>query len=261
MGPATSSPSSATLAGRFYDALASDYDAMTGFDRRFERERPFFQQFVQRYAVQRAVDAGAGTGFHSLLLAQLGVDMIAVDISAEMLARAGAHARMMGLHITTLQSSLIDVAARVGPACNAVVCMGNTLAHFTEKGSREAVLGQFHRVLAPGGVLLVQGLNFDRIMMLESHIQNVKEEGGVRYVREYVRTGALVDLRVTRTALSGQAPTQVTTSVTLAPFYAADLARDLLHAGFAGVHLYGSIDMEPFSTDVSRDIVAICTRT
>jgi SAM-dependent methyltransferase len=262
MDPETSAPlSSAALAGRFYDALAADYDAMTGFERRFEQEKPFFQSLVERYTIRRAVDAGAGTGFHALLLAQLGVRVTAVDVSADMLDRVRSHAGSMHLPLTTLHASLHDFAPRVKVAQDAVVCMGNTLAHFTEPGSRAAVLTQFHRVLAPGGVALIQTLNFDKIMRQEIHLQNVKEAGGVRFVREYVRAGDFIDLRITRTALSAETAQQTTTRVRLAPVYAADLSLALANAGFGDVRLHGSIALEAFDADTSRDIVAVCRRT
>ncbi len=262
MDPQTDSPTaSSASASRFYDALAPDYDAMTGFERRFDQERPFFQKFVEQYAIRRALDAGAGTGFHSMLLAQLGVQVIAVDVSPDMLEHTRAHASTMSLPVTTLHASLLDIAARVTVSQDAVVCMGNTLAHFTEPGARDAVLGQFHRVLAPGGVLLVQTLNFDRIMAQETHLQNVKEAGGVRFVREYVRAGDLVDLRITRTAPSEPAAQQTTTSVRLAPVFAADLAFALSAIGFADIQLHGSIALDPFAAETSRDLVAVCRRT
>lgn len=262
MDPETDSPasSSASVSG-FYDALAPDYDAMTGFERRFDQERPFFQKFVEQYAIRRALDAGAGTGFHSLVLAQLGVQVIAVDVSPDMLELARAHASAMRLPLTTLHASLLDVAARVTASQDAVVCMGNTLAHFTEPGARDAVLRQFCRVLAPGGVLLVQTLNFDRIMTQETHLQNVKEAGGVRFVREYVRAGELVDLRITRIVPSDPAVRQTTSSVRLAPVFAADLALALSAAGFSDVQLHGSIALDPFVAETSRDLVAVCRRT
>jgi len=58
---------------KFYDLLAPDYDGMTGFADRFARETPAFQTLVRRYGIRQALDAGCGTGFHSILLSQLGV--------------------------------------------------------------------------------------------------------------------------------------------------------------------------------------------
>jgi sarcosine/dimethylglycine N-methyltransferase len=207
------------------------------------------------------VDAGAGTGFHSLLLALLGVRVTAVDLSADMLAIARAHADSMGLEVATAQGSLLDLEKLVARGVTAVVCMGNTLAHFTGPGSREKALSQFHAVLAPGGVLLAQALNFDAIMKRETHSQSVKEAGGLRFVREYVPAGDGVEFRITRTALSGDGPRETVSKMLLAPVYADKLVLALSSAGFEDIRLYGSIALDEFSAESSRDLVVICRRT
>jgi SAM-dependent methyltransferase len=55
----------------------------------------------------RVLDVGAGTGFLSLTLAELGHQVTALDLSAEMLARLTAKAASKGL----------EVATRLGDAC------------------------------------------------------------------------------------------------------------------------------------------------
>jgi ubiquinone/menaquinone biosynthesis C-methylase UbiE len=50
----------------FYDELAANYDEMTGFDQRFPHECPFFRILIERSHVTSALDAGCGTGFHSI---------------------------------------------------------------------------------------------------------------------------------------------------------------------------------------------------
>ena len=101
MAPMTEAPhhNSAESVSHFYDALAEDYDAMTDLSERFHRERPAFQLLVDRYGIRSAADAGTGTGFHALLLAELGVDITAVDISARMADRLRAHARDRALPV------------------------------------------------------------------------------------------------------------------------------------------------------------------
>jgi len=47
----------------FYDELSADYDAMTGFDKRFAAERPFFRLIVERHNIKSAIDAGRGPAF------------------------------------------------------------------------------------------------------------------------------------------------------------------------------------------------------
>lgn len=54
------------------------------------------------------LDAGAGTGFVSLILAGLGYQVTAVDLSAQMLAVLKSKADRMGLDIRTLQADVAD---------------------------------------------------------------------------------------------------------------------------------------------------------
>ena len=69
----------------FYDTLSDDYDSMTMFEQRLIKEESLFRTLVEKYKIKAALDAGSGTGVHSLLLAQTGVKVTAVDISRKML--------------------------------------------------------------------------------------------------------------------------------------------------------------------------------
>jgi len=91
------------LPEKFYDELAVDYDGMTGFEQRFPHERPFFRMLIDRYKLENALDAGCGTGFHSILLAQLGLQVTATDISEELLMQTRKHAKEYGVHIKNNQ--------------------------------------------------------------------------------------------------------------------------------------------------------------
>ncbi|MBI4418785.1 MAG: class I SAM-dependent methyltransferase, partial [Ignavibacteriales bacterium] len=88
----------------FYDALAPEYDVMTDFPRRFAHERPFFHMLVEKFNLRTALDAGTGTGFHALLLAQLGLSVTAIDISLAMLKGVSQHAKAMKLKIETVET-------------------------------------------------------------------------------------------------------------------------------------------------------------
>jgi ubiquinone/menaquinone biosynthesis C-methylase UbiE len=70
---------------QFYDSFADEYDEMTGLESRFSKEEPIFQSLLKKYHIEKALDAGCGTGFHSILLAQLGLQVTATDISEHML--------------------------------------------------------------------------------------------------------------------------------------------------------------------------------
>src|SRR5512135_913220 len=89
----------------FYDALATDYDSMTGFQKRFVQEKPFFRLLVDRHRIRTALDVGCGTGFHSLLLAQLGVEATGIDVSPAMIREAQRHAQELSLTATFIEAN------------------------------------------------------------------------------------------------------------------------------------------------------------
>ncbi|HEX9614059.1 MAG TPA: class I SAM-dependent methyltransferase, partial [Bacteroidota bacterium] len=98
-----------TAVKEFYDSLSADYDLITDFPKRFIRERPFFHMLIDKFQIRSALDAGAGTGFHSILLAQLGVAVTAVDISPKMISFVKAHAAQRGLSVKALVGSFTNI--------------------------------------------------------------------------------------------------------------------------------------------------------
>ncbi|HTP14037.1 MAG TPA: class I SAM-dependent methyltransferase, partial [Bacteroidota bacterium] len=168
----TGSPQSVS---EFYDALAPDYDTMTGFEKRFAHEKPFFRLLVEQYGIRKALDAGCGTGFHSLLLAQLGVDVTAIDISAAMVARVHEHSKSLHLRVDAVRAGFAEVRKVLKPGFDAVFVMGNSLAHLLTVSELQMSLSSFASILKPEGILFLQNLNYDRILDAKERVQSVKE--------------------------------------------------------------------------------------
>lgn len=244
----------------FYDRLAPDYDLMTGFEQRFVRERPFFRLLVERYGIQRALDAGCGTGFHSFLLAQLGVEVSAVDVSAAMLEQLSAHSRELQLPVRTLQASLGSLAGRFDSTFDAVFCLGNTLAHLVTDDELRAALADFAAVLDPDGVLILQLLNFERILKSAERIQSVKEQGNKTFVRFYDFESNIVRFNVLTLERGKGSVHYSLRSVHLRPICRAELTDALRASGFEEPNVYGAISLEEFTADSSPDLVAIARK-
>jgi SAM-dependent methyltransferase len=253
MVPMTNSRAAVT---GFYDRLSSDYDAMTGFEKRFERERPFFTELVDRHRIRSAIDAGTGTGFHALLLAQLGVDVTAVDLSPNMISSLSRHAREMGLTIRTLVAGFSDLPLLIEKPVDAVVTLGNTLAHILSPGELHETMISFAAVLKPEGILFAQLLNYRRILALHETLLNVKEVDGMRYSRSYDYPAGRVRFTITREDLTGRSAT-VSESEDLNPIVDDELIAVLHAAGFAQVRLFGGVNMDPYIPETSKDLVIL----
>jgi SAM-dependent methyltransferase len=239
----------------FYDGLASHYDAMTGFEKRFAAERPRFQGFVQRFGITSAVDAGCGTGFHSILLSQLGVHVIGVDLSAEMLERAEANAQAAGVNIRFMRTSFEDLAEEVDDTVNGVLCVGNSFVHLPDAEAVERSLGSFYRVLSPNGVLCLQILNYDRILAERTRIQSITASEGTTYVRFYdFEPDGLTFNILAFDQKQGSIQHQLQ-SVKLNPLRLDDLRVAFLRAGLKEIEAFGSMALDPFDPAGSRDLV------
>ncbi|MCX6138497.1 MAG: class I SAM-dependent methyltransferase, partial [Ignavibacteriales bacterium] len=169
---------------QFYDRLAPAYDTMTGFEKRMNAERDFFREIVSRFHIHRAVDAGCGTGVHALVLAQLGVNVLGVDISGEMIAAAKQHAEELRLSVEFRQMDLLALAGTAN-RYDAVFCLGNTLAHCDSAEHLRRVVEGFSRTMVAGGVIVLQVLNYDRILADRPRVINKRQVGDCTYVRYY----------------------------------------------------------------------------
>jgi SAM-dependent methyltransferase len=252
----------APAVSEFYDRLAPDYDAMTGFEKRFVLERPFFRLLVEKFGIRTALDAGSGTGFHALLLAQLGVEVTAVDVSQEMMERLAAHARTMDLRVHPVIAAFQDLRKTVAGPFDALFCLGNSLPHLLTGEDLRRTLENFHAVLRPGGMLLVQLLNYDRIMSSRTRVQSVRESGGTTFVRmyDYEQAGGLILFNLLRLENNAGEAAQTLQSVPLRPLRAAGLSEALEQSGFTDIRRFGGISMDAYDAASSRDLVVLASR-
>lgn len=241
----------------FFDALAPAYDAMTDIESRIVRERPFFHVLVERYGIRTAVDAGAGTGVHGILLSQLGVRVVAVDVSREMLKQTQINAAQYGVTVRTVHADLTAMSEAVTSPVDAIVCLGNTLAHIHDEEGMGSVLEGFRRTLRPHGVLVLQILNYGRIPKDRDVVLNTRERDGAIYERSYRPEGRLLSFQTTV-----RRPDRTETrSLLHRPWNADELTAALVQAGFHTPSLYGGIDLRTFEPETSNDLYMIVQPT
>jgi glycine/sarcosine N-methyltransferase len=147
-----------------YEALSEDYDRFVNWESRLAVELPFLTAQLQAAGARKVLDAACGTGQHALALARLGYEVVGVDASPGMIRRAIDNASAMGVSVRFDVAGFGDMATRVGKGFDAVLCLGNSLPHVLGAVDLRKVLRDFFHCLAPGGLLLVQNRNFDRVL-------------------------------------------------------------------------------------------------
>lgn len=158
-----------------------------------ELEQPAVWSLVEPLPPGRALDAACGTGRHARRLAELGHEVLGVDLTPEMVERAAA---------SVPAASFAEADLRALPADDAsfdlVVC-GLALSHLGDLGAGVAELA---RVLRPGGRLVVSVLH-PFLAQLGWHAPFTDARGRRAFVREhphphadYMAAFAVAGLRV-----------------------------------------------------------------
>ncbi|TAK59352.1 MAG: class I SAM-dependent methyltransferase [Bacteroidetes bacterium] len=244
---------------QFYDSLAPDYDLMTDFNSRFQKEQPIFRQLLRQYNIHSALDAGCGTGFHSLLLASLGVDVTAVDVSKEMVRTLQQRAGELQVTISSMQASFDELPGIVQKKFDAVFCLGNTLAHLLTEDSLMQTFKNFKLLLHENGTLIFQTLNYHRIVQTEERIQNVKERDNKIFIRfyDFLETTVAFNILTLERKKGGILHRLQTTE--LRPLSHGEALEMLQTAGFRDINVYGSLELTPFDIESSHDLI-VCAR-
>ena len=119
-----------TSVKKHYDELlAPHYSWMCGgFDHKLKESRIFFKDHdIRPKGSGVALDLGAGSGFQSIPLAELGFKVIALDTSHALLTELNQNAG--DLPIVTVEDNLLNFAEHSPAKVEVIVCMGDTLTH------------------------------------------------------------------------------------------------------------------------------------
>jgi SAM-dependent methyltransferase len=147
-----------TVKAHYDDLLAEHYDWMFGvpFDAKVAEQKAVLREFVTAAGSNAglAVDLGCGSGFQAVALAELGCQVLAVDVSEKLLQQLGT--RIASRNITTRRADLLSLDSLVAAdSASTVVCMGDTLTHLTSRNEVSGLFGAVSRALMPGGQFIV----------------------------------------------------------------------------------------------------------
>ncbi|MBW2436965.1 MAG: class I SAM-dependent methyltransferase [Desulfobacterales bacterium] len=134
-----------------------------GAELNIAENRNFFKTHkIQPLETGRAFDLGAGCGFQSIPLAELGFHVIAMDLSARLLGELKNKAAH--LPIETMCDDILNFSIYARGNIELVVCMGDTLTHLKALQDVEAVLLQAYAALMPKGRLILSFRNLSQAL-------------------------------------------------------------------------------------------------
>jgi SAM-dependent methyltransferase len=241
-----------------------DYRRLIAWPERIEREWPFLAAILPPSG--RVLDLGCGTGEHSRFLASKGFDVTAIDSSPAMLAKATEAPLPSNLRFVA--GDIAEVESLVAGSFDGAICLGNTLPHLPDDDTLQRFTTGLRARLRAGAPLLLQVLNYERILgkgirFLPLNFRGEDEAGGeVVFLRLMtpLGDGRLVFTPTTlRYRPQGDPPLEVVASrnVRLRAWTHPQLQRALNEAGFENVASFGTVGDVPYVPMESSDAVLV----
>ncbi len=237
---------------QFYDRLAELYDEMIDLDHHLHGDLDMYRRLLGRFPAKHILDAGCGTGLHSLIFAKLGSMVTGIDSSSEMIVRARQNASLHRLDIEFVKADFINFPDDLPGPYDAIFCMGNSYVHLPDASKRLQVLANFHQVLNPGGMLCLQILNYDKILKDKPAVISEKKRAPYHFIRRY---GYLKQKIIFTLEIRGL-PEPFLLEQDIFPVKSADLLSLASESGFNLIDLTGSLNLEPYDPELSPNICA-----
>lgn len=257
-------------AKQFYDSLGSDYDRMVSWQARLAREEAFFRRVFEENGVRSVLDAACGTGVHAVEFARRGLRSAGADLSPAMIDQARENARAAGVAVDLHVAAFGELAGRFTGPFDAVTCLGNSLPHLIDDSSLAAALSDFASLLRPGGVLIIQNRNYDRLLRERQRFMPVSaredSEGETLFLRitDFRPSTEVVSetIEFTLVTLKKQdgSWSQSARTTPLRAMRRVTLERALAASGFSSAQVYGSFAMALYDAPDAGDLVAVAKK-
>ncbi|KUO75770.1 MAG: methyltransferase [Desulfosporosinus sp. BRH_c37] len=232
----------------FYRALSEYYDEIFPLK---GAQKTFLHDYLNQESLRSVLDIGCGTGTLALELSQIGIRVLGVDLSEEMIEISRKKAHETG---STASFSLADMRdlGSITELFDGIVCLGNTLAHVSGEDELRKVLTQFRE---KGTHLLLQTVNYDRIIAKQVKELPIIKTSHLIFYRFYTyRPDGKLDFAMkiefpgTRAGVSGVN--------LLFPIKSDLLKKALLETGWEVSELWGNFAKEPWTEDSPATVLS-----
>jgi glycine/sarcosine N-methyltransferase len=236
----------------FFDNISSFYDDMIGFDAALEQRTAALKNFIVD-KMEYAADIGCGTGLDSISLFKSGLKVRAFDVSAGMIEKAEQNAEKHGAKIKFYNSDFEGIPEIFNSSFDLVVSLGNTIANVTSDNIEKAA-ARIYDILKPGGRVVIQILNYERIKKNNERIVNITKNDTSTFVRFYDFPDKNINFNILRFTTDNPKERNMDT-ITLYPYSEGELRTYLEKNKFRDIEVYGSLSQKEYISGESSDLV------
>jgi len=236
----------------FYDDLASSYDEMISFDNVIDKKKLFLKNFINN-DTKTAADIGCGSGVDSIALSLLGLQVTAFDPSAGMLEVAESNSKKMNVRINFQKSPAQQISEEFNNKFDLIVSLGNTFANISKDNFIDSLRKCFD-ILKPNGHLLIQILNYKKILADKQRVVNITEGNNKFFIRFYDFNDEQIVFNIL-TFNKNKISDYKLSSTEIHPYIIEDFESGLRASGFNDIKFYGDLKLSEFVIPQSKDLI------
>jgi len=222
----------------FYTKLSKNYNDVF----------PFVQstfEFLTKYIDKEkpVLDVGCGTGTYLNRLAEDGFDAKGIEY-VDMMASQSPHSKIGDMH---------KLSEYYDEKFGTIYCIGNTLVHADGLAGINKVFSEINKSLETGGRLIIQILNYDRILAKRIPCLAPIETDKLTFERLYEYEGDSIIFK----GIIHENGEKTESSVKLYPVISNELKKAASDNGFEIEHVFGDFQESDFDIETSFSKVVI----
>ncbi len=236
---------------KFYTEIANYYDEIFKQD---EDQIKMLEELAGE-PIKKILDVASGTGNPAIHLRNIGHMVTAIDLNSKMIDTL----KSKNLKVLSYVMNMLNID-KLNEQFDLIYCVGNSLVHLEDYGEVECFLKRAYNSLSRGGKLMIQIINYDRI--LDKNVKSLptieNEERGLTFERYYDYEPDR-DKVAFKTVLKTQV-SEYGNKVYLLPIRKDKLDELFKYAGFKDIKYYGSFKKDEFDKENSFHLIAVAER-
>ncbi|MBG7630818.1 MAG: class I SAM-dependent methyltransferase [Bacteroidetes bacterium] len=198
----------------------------------------------------KVLDIGCGIGTLSFELTNYYKNVLGIDMDAEMVRAASKKKKDKSKSIQFQQISMLKLDTFIAKnSVDGIICFGNTVVHLNSLDEIADFLQQSKAVLKSNGKLLLQIVNYDKIIEKNMKQLPLIENDEIIFERNYHyrKSENKIDFNTRLTVKSTQEI--IENRIELLPLLKKELALLLYKAGFDNCNYYGNFNSESYANN------------
>ena len=238
-----------------FEIYAYEYDLITNAQQREPNHAKEVTALINKFHPESVLDAGCAAGLTSMLFAKQGVKSIGLDRSQPMLDQCLKKYDNSPLPLSFIHGNFESLPKKLTDNFDMVACIANSISGITTIAGLKNTFGSFYSVLKPGGVLVLQMLNY--ASMKEGTIFPIKatENNGIVYERFSERQKNKLYVYITRFDMNAKPRQYEVFRHQFDNFTPNQVVSKIKSSGFDKIRKYGNLLLTKRFTKSSRDLV------